>query len=110
MAEKEIDGNKEFVFYNDIAYPKADFENPNFIDAHLVDKLLDDFEITYNLDVSGIENYIWGIDGNLLESPGEIKESMISFKPGIDDKEMRKEVVRALDDLRVALLHSGEEW
>ena len=110
MADKELNVNNDFVFYNDVAYPKEAFDNPNFLDAHLVDNMLNDFQITYNLDVGGIDKYIWGVDGNLLYGPGEIKEDMLFFKPGITDANMKKEVARALDDLRVALLHPDEEW
>lgn len=110
MADKDLNVNKDFVFSADTSYPKDDFDNPNFIDAKLIDNLVNSFEITYNLDISGIDKYIYGIDGNYLYSPGEITDDMVSFKPGINDKKMREEVLNVLNDLRIALLHPGEEW
>ena len=86
-----------------------EYYNPNFIDVHYLENILDTLGISYNLDNNSLDTYIQGVDCTILEQDKPIIESDIKFLKDDISKDIKEEILILLNDLREINIEEGDE-
>ena len=84
-----------------------EYYNPDFIDANFLDSQLEMLGISTNFGTKHLSDYIYGIDGNLLDNKKDILQKDVKFKKQFTTQEKR-DVVQTLNDLRLAITFPDE--
>ena len=86
-----------------------EYFDPSFIDVHYLEGILNNLKISYNFNNNTLDQYIYGIDEDLLYSKDPITEKDIKFRSLKISKEIKEEIIILLNDLREINMESEED-